>query len=174
MKATVILVMLTGCAVTDSPVFCTTPCGLGVAATNRTPQFACEDYMLLEALLVSASPLPTCQTLAGAVAWELPGFATQLGDIKAAGWTECYNRRFLFHTGDGLLYPDDSTQQRRAWQTAFTHEAVHLSQGCQTPPPTDPGTDLAHSNWNRAGLYGLINKVNAEAMRIGERLESAP
>ena len=76
------LILLTGCGVaTQNPYFCMTKCGLGIAATNRVPQFPCEDYRKIEDALADMLPgLPVCRALYGSSAWEMPGFSTMVLD----------------------------------------------------------------------------------------------
>jgi hypothetical protein len=158
-------VMAAGCGQSQDPVFCTTPCGLSIAAENRKPQFACDDYTKVEAALVDTLPqMPVCRQMRGNIAWELPGFTSILGGRKVAGWTECNMNRLMFHTGDGFVFEDrDPTFLRRAWNTAFAHEAVHLTQGCDAPLPVDEGWDVGHANWVRAGLFDAVEAANRRA-----------
>lgn len=159
------LLLLAGCGVaTQNPYFCMTKCGLGVAATNRIPQFPCEDYRRIEDALAAALPnLPVCRSLYGSSAWEMPGFSSVVGGANAAGWTRCEESRFFFHTGNGYLFKDDYSRTRAAWQTAFAHEAVHLAQGCDAPLPVDPGWNEAHANWVRDGLFNAVEWANWRA-----------
>ena len=158
--------LLAAACVASAPAnFCTTPCGLSVAAENREPQFACDDYVRTERALVAAVPsLPVCRARRGSIAWELPGFTSTLGGRKVSGWTECDMNRFMFHTGDGYIFEDrDPAFLRRGWDTAFAHEAVHLAQGCRAPLPVDEGWDEGHANWVRDGLFDAVDRANREA-----------
>jgi hypothetical protein len=160
-----ITLSLACCAASEPATFCTTPCGLSVAAENRKPQFACDDYVRVESALVAEVPsLPVCRALRGSVAWELPGFTSVLGSRKVSGWTECNLSRFMFHTGDGFIYEDrDPAFLRRGWNTAFAHEALHLAQGCRAPLPVDEGWDEGHANWVRDGLFDAVERANEGA-----------
>lgn len=165
---TLVVGLLAGCGTANqNPIFCTTPCGLAVAAANRRAQFACEDYIAAEnAMLRDEAILPhSCEIWKGAIAWELEGHASTLNGRRVAGWTECWNRRFFFHTGDGVFHPQTPEIPRALWQTAFVHEMNHLAQNCESPPPTDEGMDYQHSNWIRDGLMGMSDRVKKEMER---------
>ncbi len=157
--------LLVACGSTEpnTRVFCTTPCGLSIAAANGSPQWQCEDYAALEQELIAQTKLPVCRANKGSVAWEMPGFSTVVGGIKASGWTECNLDRIMFHTGDGFVFSDrDARYMRRGPEdSAFTHELVHLAQGCVSPLPVDEGSNEGHSNWRRDGLFKLIEDVNS-------------
>ena len=156
--------LMAGCgAAVQSPAFCQTPCGLSIAAANRQPQFSCEDYTKLEAAIVKEIPLPVCRSLKGVMAWEMPGFSSNIGGVNASGWTECSLARFSFHTGNGYLFKDDFSRPRAVWQTAFAHEAVHVAQGCEAPLPVDEGWTEAHANWVRDGLFNAVEWANRRA-----------
>lgn len=158
------LLLLAGCgAATQNPFFCATPCGLHIAAANHQPQFSCEDYTKLEAAIVKEIPLPVCRSFKGVMAWEMPGFSSNIGGVNASGWTECSLARFSFHTGNGYLFKDDFSRPRAVWQTAFAHEAVHVAQGCEAPLPVDEGWTEAHANWVRDGLFNAVEWANRRA-----------
>lgn len=139
-------------------VFCSTPCGLHIAA-NQQPKFACEDYIAVEnAMLRDDAILPhSCETWKGAIAWEMSGESSVLNGRKVAGWAECDNRRFMFHVGGEL--------RTGVTMTAFVHEALHLAQHCESPPPIDEGQDWQHSNWTRDGLSDMSQRVRRELER---------
>lgn len=168
MRLALLCALVSGCGTAvQNPTFCRTECDLFVAATNRVPQFPCEDYQRITSLALADPHMPTlaCLRLRGVIAWEVPGLSSVVGGVKAAGWAECWNNRFMFHTGDGRIFPDDVTRYRRAWDTAFIHEMIHIAQGCESPAPTDEGADPAHSNWVRDKLYDMPSRVR---LQLGE------
>lgn len=153
------LIFLVGCGSSGvSP--CVTDCGLNVTSKSGALYFACSDYQALERNAVQELPVPLCTALRGVTAWEMPGFTTDLGPVKAAGWAECDYQRFFFHTGDGYVLPGDPLPLRLVQQTAFVHEAAHIAQNCDAPRPVDPGLDISHANWGRAGIYDAIDRAN--------------
>ena len=168
MRTLLLATILVGCGTSNTlPVFCTTPCGLSIAAANRVPQFPCEAYVAMEAaMLQDSAVLPhSCDTWRGAVAWEMPGQNSVLSGVRVAGWTECFNRRFMFHTGDGVLQIGESSISRAAWDTAYVHEATHLAQRCASSPPIDEGADESLSDWHRLDLYNMPSRVRLRLVR---------
>lgn len=159
--------LVVGCANTrpmEPRVFCVTECDMFIAAQNNAPIFKCEDYREAEALLRTRLNLPLCQKQPGVTVWEMPGFETPIGGIRAAGWSDCWVGQAFIHTGDGFVFTDRDPRFLRQGpeDTAFVHELVHIAQGCVAPVERSDPKNPGHENWDAEGYYTLIDHINGE------------
>lgn len=175
MRLTIALTLAVSCG-TEPIDRCVTHCGVHVSA-HGSLAYPCAEYRAAELALLQEIPSLSraCLNWSGVVAWEEPGESSVVGGVllpdggvgnaKVGGYSECWNGRLFFHSGDGVF--KSSTNQRHAWHTAFPHELIHVAQWCDAPRPVDEGADPSHANWIRADL------MNAPS-RVVRRLDGAP
>ena len=142
---------------------CQTPCGVTVISKDVLLH-SCENYAQVESTLSGLiwMELPmACVAWRGLSAYELPGNETLMKENAGrpnerirrwAGWAECDLRRIQFHAGE--------ESWRKAQDTSFAHELIHIAQFCTTPLPVDKGRDQDHSNWDRDGFYDAIHSIS--------------
>lgn len=172
----VLMSLAVGCGPTTTyrePTFsCRTPCGASIIAQNGYPVFSCDEYALVESLLVGeiADQFPdACRSFQGVTIWEMPGWSTTTISGEYSGWTECWFARAFFHVNEGFVDKEKTNPNLPLGHTAYAHELIHLAQQCNAPLPIDPAPtpelppmDVAHANWYRAGLAQAVwNVANA-------------
>lgn len=127
----------------------TSPCGMKVYDTQDEYGFQLAEERLVAALekRVGWPAVLTCMYLAGREVWVMhPG-------IEGAGpWyseQRGYNVAGEAHCPRGMLIGSDDW-----YESAFSHEGIHLLQGCKFDP--DYETDPEHPHWKEDGFFEAI------------------
>jgi hypothetical protein len=150
-----LLVLLAACGSTKE----FTPCGLGIRGEFGTgapvPSFSLEKVSYLERLAIEYN-LVECKQLRG---YHL--------DVRTEGNWDLYHDGH-YRAGStycNILDPRIEASVLSPW--VIIHEMHHVAQGCESPPPTDDGTDFMHSDWFRTGAY---DRIRAAYVEYGESI----
>lgn len=63
---------------------------------------------------------------------------------NVGGYTDCFAHEMVVGVGS----------------TVFAHETVHALQNCNARQPAEDGWDFDHANWQKDGLFQLIDEVS--------------
>lgn len=137
MRATLALLVLTGCGVEPSY---RTRCGLAIE--GNYPGFEQDTIQAIEDASI-ANAVVSCS--------RIPGYrlvVNEAGDFDGkSGLANCITGEIrITSAGPEVLF----------------HEFHHVEQGCWPPLPVDEGLDLIHANWNRDGVFERIRSAWAD------------
>lgn len=156
-RISVAALMLSGCA--GNAPECVTSLGVQILGTigEKPSPYSCDDFEAVQADIMAELP----ESAINGIIWERvrgyrimfhPEEKWEVMGQMVAGRTWC----------PPVYYIELGTSPHHLAWTAFTHELVHAAQGCYAAPPTDPGMDVDHANWQRAGIYQATNNVAAK------------
>jgi len=154
--------LITGCGPIDIDHQCRTTRGatfMGVYPEGERPVWdawrVCQSFQLIEDLTVAkVEHLPEMDP-------------DRLNGVKiyvrrTAWWVDLWGRKIAGMT----TCPVNLVEVGYAYEvydSALSHEIIHIMQGCYPPQPPTMGTDADHSNWVRDGIYNAIGEIREEA-----------
>lgn len=80
---------------------------------------------------------------------------------KGPEWTSSQNIRVNGQTD--CDHHAIQVSNARPLDGAMAHEMAHAAQNCKAYLPVDPGADVDHANWYRAGIFKILDSWYSES-----------